>query len=96
MIMNKYWYVVQNETNKTKKEYLIGFCYGNPECDESTILESMQSYCKSKAYRLALLVQAFPMLPIVNQIYPFCPTEESQECMEHVLQEISDNMQNAL
>ncbi len=53
--MNKYWYVVQNETNKTKKEYLIGFCYGNPECDESTILESMQSYCKSKAYRLPLL-----------------------------------------
>lgn len=89
--MNKYWYVVQNETNKAKKEYLIGFCYGNPEYDESATLESMKIYCKGKGYRLALLVQVFPMLPIMNQIYPFFPVEESQECMEYVLQAISDN-----
>lgn len=24
--MNKYWYVVQNEENQAKKEYLIGLC----------------------------------------------------------------------
>lgn len=82
--MNKYWYVVHNGT-----EYLIGFCYGEPrQDDEKAIMSCMEEYCDRKKYRLAMLVQVFPMLPIVNQIYPVEPTEESRYCFECALQAI--------
>ncbi|EXG84087.1 hypothetical protein K413DRAFT_0799 [Clostridium sp. ASBs410] len=86
--MNKYWYVVQNESNKGRKEYLIGFCYGLSEAGEKGILEGVIEWCKGKSYRLALIIQTIPMLPIVNQIYPYEQTEETMMCLEYALQTI--------
>lgn len=89
--MNRFWYVVQNLNNKKHKEYLIGFLFGNKEADETQIMDSVNEWCKEKNFRLALLIQAFPMLPILNQVFPFVPTDESAACLEHVIQAISDN-----
>ena len=84
--MNKYWYVVQNEENKVKKEYLIGFMYGNPNATEEELIEYTKVYCKEKNYRLVLLVQIPFSLPIINQIYPHESTEETIMCLEYALQ----------
>lgn len=81
--MKKYWYVVQK---KTGGEYLIGFCYGNPDYGEADVLESMKLYREEKEYRLCLLVEILPMLFISNQIYPEKMTDEARECLEYVLQ----------
>ena len=88
--MNKFYYTVQNGNNKEQKEYLIGFMYGRPDVEETDILNAVQNWCKSRNFRLALLVQVFPLLPIVNQLYPFSPTTESGTCMEYVMQIMSN------
>ncbi|MFR3728387.1 hypothetical protein [Lacrimispora sp.] len=84
--MNKHCYVVQNEGNKAKKEYLVGFMYGNPNATEEELTEYTKAYCEEKKYRLALLVQIPSNLPIMNQIYPHERTEETIRCLEYVLQ----------
>lgn len=88
--MNKYWYVVQNEKNKVKKEYLIGFLYGNPTATEKELTEYTKAYCKEKKYRLALLIQKPFMLPLINQIYPYEQTEETAMCLRCALQTIME------
>ena len=84
--MNKYWYVVQDEENQVKKEYLIGFMYGNPDATEEELIEHTKAYCKEKKYGLALLVQMPFGFPIINQIYPYKQTEETIMCLEYALQ----------
>lgn len=88
--MNKYWYVVQNEENKEKKEYLIGFLYGNPTTTEKELTEYTKAYCKEKKYRLALLIQKPFMLPLINQIYPYEQTEETAMCLRYALQAVME------
>jgi hypothetical protein len=84
--MYKYWYVVQNEENKVKKEYLIVFMYGNPNATEEELIDYVKDYCKERKYRLALLIQMPFGLPIINQVYPFENTEETIMCLEYALQ----------
>lgn len=86
--MNKFWYVVQNMGNTEQKEYLIGFSYGNLEATEREVLDSIKVWCKGRNFRLALLIQVFPVLPIVNRIFPFVLTDEAATCLEHVMQAI--------
>lgn len=84
--MTKYWYVVQNEKNKKKKEYMIGYLYGISEAGEEAILEGVQDYCKENDYRLVLLIQVVGLLGLVNQLYPFNVTEESSRCLEYAVE----------
>lgn len=88
--MNNFYYVVQNENNLEQREYLIGCCLGRPDIAEESILRSVKEWGKSRGYRLALLVQVLPMAPVVNQLFPSYPTEESNLCLEYVLQSMSD------
>ena len=89
--MNKYWYVVQNEENQVKKEYLIGFMYGNPDATEEELTECTKVYCKEKKYRLALLIHIPFGFPIINQIYPYEQTEETSMCLRYALQTIMED-----
>lgn len=90
--MNTFWYVVQNEKNKNQVEYLIGYLYGGSDATEDELIDYVQEYCQEKEYRLALLIQAVPMLMIVNQMYPFNVTEESAMCLEYAMQTIRGNV----
>jgi ribosomal protein L7Ae-like RNA K-turn-binding protein len=93
--MNKFWYVVQEETGKKKGEYLIGFIYGREDVEEEELIKYVEEYCKEKKFRLVLLFQMAPLLMIVNQVYPFEVTEESSMCMEYAMQAIM-NGQNVI
>lgn len=86
--MNIFWYVVQNNSNKERIEYLIGYLYGRSDATEEELIEYVLSYCKEKNYRLALLFQYAPLLMMVNQIYPYDITNETSVCLKYAMETI--------
>lgn len=78
---SKYWYTVQNK----KGEYLIGYGYGIQESSEERITEVMQEYCQKKNFRLVVLIQTLPGIPIINQVYPFEMDTEVQTVLSQMM-----------
>lgn len=79
--MIKFIYVAQD----AKGVYQMGVGYGRPGAEEQEIIDTVQDYCKGKNYRLVLIVQVFPNIPIINQVYPFECTEETRYCLNQVV-----------
>lgn len=81
--MNKYWYVIKDREGV----HYVGFLYAPGNTPESILIQSLREYVEEKGYKepvlLAWIVQG---LPIINQIYPACVTEESQKALEEVLE----------
>lgn len=76
------WYTVQKKSG----EYWMGKALSHDEVDESEVIEGIKEYCDRKSYRLVVLIHVVPDLPIVNQIYPYVITEETQNVIGQLVE----------
>jgi len=77
----KVWYAV----DKGEENYWFGFILCQRQMEESEIIKETQVYCKEKGFKLVILIEMAPFIPIVNQIYPESPTEESAAVLDGLL-----------
>lgn len=85
--MIKYWYVTQDKQGT----YLVGFCYGRNDAEETQVVDAMRQYCVKKQYKLVLLIQLILGIPIVNQVWPYHQTEETRKLLPTLIQAAYNN-----
>mgnify|MGYP007076439489 CR=1 FL=1 len=85
----KYWFVIRRGSDGS-------YFYGCPvdelnEKEEGEALEFILSAVKKMGDELCLLIQMSGRLPIVNQVFPTEPTEESEKYLGWLLDELYRN-----